>query len=133
MLKGANGPAGEHMLVYVTLPHDYVWPPASADTPPGLSAARRLARHLVEEGLAAGINLLPGALSVYRWQGEVCEHGEILLLAQVAQDALPDFQAALRALHPYEVPCLVALTPDDGYPPFLDWIDHNSRPAHKRD
>ena len=117
------------MLVYVTLPHDYVWPPAPDATPPGMAAARQLARQLVERRLAAGINLLPGALSVYRWQDSVCEHGEILLLAQVAPAALHDFQEALRALHPYEVPCLVALAPDDGYAPFLNWIDHNSRPA----
>ena len=64
-------------LVYVTVP----------DEPEALA----LARMLVETRLAAGVNVLPGACSVYRWQGEVREAGECLLLAQVSRAAFEDF------------------------------------------
>lgn len=82
-------------LVYVTVPHE--------------REALDLARMLVEARLAAGVNVLPGARSVYRWQGEVREAGECLLLAQVSRAAFEDFCAAVRRAHSYEVPCIVAL------------------------
>ena len=80
-------------LVYVTVPHE--------------REALDLARMLVEARLAAGVNVLPGARSVYRWQGEVREAGECLLLAQVGRAAFEDFCAAVRRAHSYEVPCIV--------------------------
>ena len=102
-------------LVYVTVP----------DEPEALA----LARMLVETRLAAGVNVLPGACSVYRWQGEVREAGECLLLAQVSRAAWEDFRAAVEAAHPYEVPCIVGMPLEKGNAPFLDWIAQNSLPA----
>ena len=102
-------------LVYVTVPDE--------------REALALARMLVESRLAAGVNVLPGARSVYRWQGEVREAGEYLLLAQVSRAAFEDFCAAVRAVHSYEVPCLVALPLEAGYRPFLRWIEENSLPS----
>ena len=102
-------------LVYVTVP----------DEPEALA----LARMLVETRLAAGVNVLPGACSVYRWQGEVREAGECLLLAQVSRAAFEDFCAAGRAAHSYEVPCIVALPLEAGHQPFLRWIEENSLPS----
>lgn len=95
-------------------------------TAPSMDEARRLARMLVEKKLAAGVNVVPGAWSVYRWQGKICEAGECLLLAQVSQEALPDFQQVVLAEHSYELPCIVAL-PLEGHAPFLRWIAENSR------
>ena len=103
------------VLVYVTVP----------DEPEALA----LARMLVETRLAAGVNVLPGACSVYRWQGEVREAGECLLLAQVSRAAFEDFCAAVRAAHSYEVPCIVALPLEAGHQPFLRWIEENSLPS----
>ncbi len=93
---------------------------------PERDAALLLARELVELGLAAGVNLLDGAASIYRWQGEVREKRECLILAQVAEAALTDFRAHVLASHPYQVPGLMAWPLSDAYPPFLHWIEANS-------
>ena len=87
-----------------------------------------MARELVHQRLAAGVNMLPAARSVYRWQGTVHEAGECLLLAQVSEAALPQFMETVRALHSYEVPCVVAMPIAAGYQPFLQWIAENSLP-----
>jgi periplasmic divalent cation tolerance protein len=105
------------LLVYVTAP----------DT----ENAAALARMLVEKHLAAGVNLLPGARSVYRWQGRVRETRECLLLAQVSRAAFAQFCQAVRENHEYEVPCIVAIPLESGYTPFLDWIAENSLPSAK--
>ncbi|WP_297669569.1 divalent-cation tolerance protein CutA [uncultured Desulfovibrio sp.] len=100
-------------------------------TAPAQDEALALARALVEEGLAAGVNVIPGARSVYRWRGAVREAGECLLLAQVSGAALPAFTRAVRERHGYEVPCIVALTIADGHEPFLRWIAENSLPPSR--
>ena len=87
-----------------------------------------MARELVRLRLAAGVNMLPAARSVYRWQGTVHEAGECLLLAQVSEAALPQFMERVRALHSYEVPCVVAMPIAARYQPFLQWIAENSLP-----
>ena len=97
-------------------------------TAPSEQEALHLARELVRLRLAAGVNMLPAARSVYRWQGTVHEAGECLLLAQVSEAALPQFMERVRALHSYEVPCVVAMPIAAGYQPFLQWIAENSLP-----
>ena len=97
-------------------------------TAPSQAEAMTLARDLVRLRLAAGVNVLPGAQSVYRWKGEVCEANECLLAAQVSEAALPEFMARARALHSYEVPCVIAMPIADGHQPFLRWITENSLP-----
>ena len=97
-------------------------------TAPSEQEALHLARELVRLRLAAGVNMLPAARSVYRWQGTVHEAGECLLLAQVSEAALPEFMEKARALHSYEVPCVVAMPIAAGHQPFLQWIAENSLP-----
>jgi periplasmic divalent cation tolerance protein len=80
----------------------------------------------VDERLAACVNLLPGVRSVYRWQGAVEEAGEILLLIKTTRTALPALQARLVALHPYELPELLAVEAADGLPAYLAWIADNA-------
>ena len=82
----------------------------------------------MEARLAAGINILPGALSVYRWQDKVCQAAEIVLLAQVSWAAFADFRAHVLARHPHEVPCITAVPITDGNAAFLHWIGENSLP-----
>ena len=96
-------------------------------TAPSEQEALHLARELVRMRLAAGVNMLPAARSVYRWQGTVHEAGECLLLAQVSREALPAFEAAVKAMHSYEVPCIAALPIEAGHEPYLRWIRENSR------
>jgi len=84
--------------------------------------ADRLATTLVEEGLAACVNILPGARSVYRWQGKVESAAECLLIVKTDHAHLVQLEARLTALHPYELPELLVLAPESGSAHYLDWI-----------
>jgi len=84
--------------------------------------ARRLARLLVERRLAACVNLIPNLASIYRWQGEVEEAAEILLLMKTTAEQLPALEAAVRELHSYKVPEFLALVVESGNQPYLDWL-----------
>lgn len=89
---------------------------------PDETTARQIATTLVERQLAACVNLVPGATSVYRWQGKVCTEGEVAGLAKTTQARLPALKEALRQLHPYECPELVAWEAVDGLEAYLDWV-----------
>ncbi len=92
--------------------------------PDGESAAG-LARALVSERLAACVSRVPGMVSTYRWEGQVQEEGEILLLVKTTAVALPALRTRLAELHPYDVPELIALEIADGSPAYLDWLRGN--------
>ena len=66
--------------------------------------AHELARTLVHERLAGCVNVLPGVHSVYRWEGEVAEEPETLLLVKTTGERYPDLESRIRGMHPYEVP-----------------------------
>ncbi len=78
-------------------------------TAPDADAAARIAKTLVEEKLAACVNLVPGVRSIYRWEGKLCDDAEVLLVAKVRADRFDAYAERMRALHPYEVPEIVAL------------------------
>lgn len=96
-------------------------------TCPDTPTAQALARQLVERRLAACVNLLPPMQSVYRWQGQVEQAGEVQLLAKTCADRLDALTAAIVQLHPYELPEILALTPSAGLPAYLDWIRAETR------
>ena len=83
---------------------------------------RPLARELVEARLAACVNIVPGVESVYRWEGKVAEDGEKLLLIKTTDERLDEMQRALLAKHPYDVPELVVITPDDVRGAYREWL-----------
>lgn len=91
-------------------------------TCPTAELAQAIARTLVEERLAACVNVLAPCRSVYRWQGEVCDDAEVPLLIKTAAACYPALEARLRALHPYELPEVVAVDLDDGSAAYLDWV-----------
>ena len=91
-------------------------------TCPDEASAAALARALVGEGLAACVSRLPLTASVYRWQGDIVEEAEVLLLIKTTQGSWPRLQQRLPALHPYETPELIALPVGDGLPAYLAWI-----------
>ena len=90
-------------------------------TAPSRDEAARIARALVEERLAACVNLTP-IESVYRWQGAVEEAAELLLVVKTRRAALDALAARVRALHSYTVPEIIALPLVAGWPPYLQWI-----------
>ena len=89
---------------------------------PDLDTAERIARHLVEDHLAACVNRLAPCRSVYRWEGEVEEAEEIPLLIKTTVARYPEVEAAIRALHPYELPEVVAVRVERGLPAYLAWV-----------
>jgi periplasmic divalent cation tolerance protein len=92
-----------------------------------IDSARRIARALVEQRLAACVNLLPGVQSVYRWQGAVEEEGEVTLLIKTSAARYAELEAAIRALHPYQLPEVIAVPIADGLPDYLDWIRQETK------
>jgi len=84
--------------------------------------AKRLAHALVEQRLAACVNLVPGVTSVYRWQGKVESADEILLVIKTSVANLGRLEESLRALHSYEVPEFLVLRPESASQPYLDWL-----------
>lgn len=91
-------------------------------TCPDAETAARIAHALVEERLVACVNQLSGVQSTYRWQGRVVEEPEVLLVIKTTRERFDALRERLVALHPYEVPELVALDITDGFGPYLDWI-----------
>jgi periplasmic divalent cation tolerance protein len=84
--------------------------------------ARRIARRLVERRVAACVSVAPGVESVYRWQGDVENSEEWLLVIKSTREAWEALVAELRAGHSYQVPEVLALPVFDGFPPYLEWI-----------
>jgi periplasmic divalent cation tolerance protein len=87
--------------------------------------AERLARGLLERRLAACVNVVPGVVSFYRWKDAVQKDEERLLVMKTRADRFPALQAALREMHPYEVPEVVAFRISDGAPSYLRWLDES--------
>lgn len=88
--------------------------------PPG--KARKLALALVEERLAACVNLIPGLRSIYRWNGDVLDEPETLLVIKTTVEQTQALARRLVELHPYQMPELLSLTPEAGLPAYLAWI-----------
>jgi periplasmic divalent cation tolerance protein len=84
--------------------------------------ALTIGRALVEERLAACINVLDGMTSVYRWEGAVEEATEAVLIAKTTEPHLPALTARVKELHSYDCPCVVAWPIGTGNPSYLEWI-----------
>ncbi len=89
---------------------------------PDVEKAREITRRLVEERLAACGNVLAGAESIFRWQGEVETAREAMAFFKTTRMEWPRLEARLRELHPYEVPEIIALPLAAGAPAYLDWV-----------
>jgi periplasmic divalent cation tolerance protein len=85
--------------------------------------AHAIARALVEERLAAAVNVLPGMRSVYRWQGALEEADEVLLIAKTTAALLPRLTERVVALHNYACPAVFAVPIIGGNPDYLAWIE----------
>jgi len=84
--------------------------------------AAKIARHLVERGLAACVNIVPQVTSVYRWKDKVEESAEWLLIIKTTAGMFGQVRHAIVDLHSYELPECICLTIEDGSPDYLQWI-----------
>jgi periplasmic divalent cation tolerance protein len=89
---------------------------------PNPDKAAEIARVLVDERLAACVNLVPSVRSIYRWQGAVSDDTETLALIKTTGDRFDALAARLRELHPYEVPEMLALEVAAGHAPYVAWV-----------
>lgn len=96
-------------------------------TAPSADKAAELARALVEEQLAACGNIIPGLRSIYRWQGQVHDDAEVLLLLKTRAALFERLRARVVELHPYEVAEVLRVDIADGHAPYLAWVLDNSR------
>lgn len=89
---------------------------------PDRATALKIASVLIDEKVAACVNVLGAATSVYRWQGEVEQADEVPLLIKTTAPRYAALEATLRRLHPYELPEIVAVPLAQGLPAYLNWV-----------
>ena len=94
---------------------------------PDRAVAEKIARTLVEQKLAACVNILAGCMSIYRWDGSVETAAEVPLLIKTRADIYPEVEAAIKNLHPYQLPEIVALPVAEGSREYLEWITEAKR------
>lgn len=96
---------------------------------PDQALAEKIATALVEQGLAACVNILAPVSSVYRWQGKMQRESEIPLLIKTTQARYQELERTILQLHPYDVPEIIALPLTAGLPAYLAWMqDETARP-----
>ena len=98
-------------------------------TVPSLEDGERLGGLLVERRLAACVNLIPGMVAIYVWEGKRHRDGEVVMIAKTRASLADEAVAALRAAHPYDNPALDVIGIDGGSPDFLRWIGEQTGPG----
>jgi len=96
------------LIVWCTCPDDHT--------------ANTISKHLVDQQLAACVTQLAGARSVYRWKGKIETAEEVVLMIKTRASAYKELEAAVEALHPYELPELIATRIEAGVPDYLGWV-----------
>lgn len=96
------------IFVYVTCPSEEV--------------AASIGRKIVEARLAACANILPSVKSIYHWQGKIETASESVLVFKTTDDLWDGLKNEVKSLHPYEVPCIIAMPITHGHAPYLEWI-----------
>ena len=94
-------------------------------TCPNQESAESIAMMLVEKKLAACVNIVPGLISVYEWQGKIEKSQEYLLIAKTKSTAFQAVESAILERHPYELPEIISIPLNNGLANYLSWIDDN--------
>lgn len=90
---------------------------------PNQEIAEQIASSLVEQRLAACVNIIPGVQSVYRWQGKIARDDELLLVSKTTASMFDQLSAHIVDLHPYELPEVIAVSIERGISEYLQWIE----------
>ena len=85
-------------------------------------SAERIAHDIVNQQLAACVNIISNITSIYKWKGNVEHAAEHLMVIKTSENRLPNLMEQIKELHPYEVPEIIAFPIEHGYPPYLDWV-----------
>jgi periplasmic divalent cation tolerance protein len=91
-------------------------------TAPDAAVAERIVQTLVEERLVACGNIVPGVVSIYRWEGQVERAGEVLVVLKTTPARTDAVLARVPALHPYDVPEALVVPVHGGHPPYVRWV-----------
>ncbi|MCX6851634.1 MAG: divalent-cation tolerance protein CutA [Verrucomicrobia bacterium] len=94
---------------------------------PDIGKARETGTALVESQLAACVNLIPAIESIYRWQGKIETSPEVLAIFKTTPTSWPLFESRLRELHPYDLPEIVALRPEQVAESYAKWVVESVR------
>ncbi len=84
--------------------------------------AQKIGNALVEDRLAACVNILDNMQSIYRWKERIQQDAEVVIIAKTTDNLVSALVDRVKSLHSYDCPCIVSLPILDGYPPFLDWV-----------
>ncbi len=84
--------------------------------------ARKIGMALVESRLAACANIIDRMNSIYRWEGQIQEDQEVVLIAKTTEKNIPALKNKVKAMHSYECPCIVCLPVTDGYDLYFEWV-----------
>lgn len=85
-----------------------------------------MAELLVDEGLAACVNIVPGLTSIYKWQGKLETGSEVLLLIKTRCEHYGQIESRIKSIHPYELPEIISVPIENGLKGYLDWIDNST-------
>jgi periplasmic divalent cation tolerance protein len=103
----------ELLVFYITVPHT--------------ETGTQIARQLLQEKLIACANVLPAHTAIYQWEGKVQEDSEHVLILKTRPTLAAQVEARVAALHPYECPCILQLTPVTGNTEFLAWVEQQTQ------
>jgi periplasmic divalent cation tolerance protein len=93
---------------------------------------RRIARHLVENRLAACVNMTQTIQSIYRWEGKLVEDEELLLVIKSARPLFPEIKTAITQIHTYHTPEIICLPIIEGSENYLQWMSDSVKGSDKR-
>jgi periplasmic divalent cation tolerance protein len=98
---------------------------------PDHAAAVKLAERLVDERLAACVNVMAGCTSVYRWQGKSEASAEVPLFIKTVEERYDRLEELVRSMHPYELPEIIAVPVQNGLAGYLKWLSDETRSSDK--
>jgi len=103
--------------------HDFI---IVMSTVPSKEAGLAIAGLLVNEKLAACVNIIPGLTSLYKWKGKLCTDEELLLIIKTRKSLFEKVRNAIKGIHPYEVPEIIELPIMSGLETYMQWIEENT-------